>query len=181
MGLTGRSREKKSKFVLEKVFYRIKTIEMNWYSLYTKPRNEKKVAQGLEAMGIEVYCPMVTQVRQWSDRKKKVELPLIPSYVFVRVPDAKRAMVFEVPGVVRYLYWLGQPATITDTEIESLRNALRHTVENVEIRQYEPGQKITIPSGAFVGQHAEIQEVRGNKVVLVLENLGIKVVLQINE
>src|SRR5690554_7279042 len=79
---------------------------MKWYALYTRPRNEKKVVQGLTSLGIEVYCPMVTEVRQWSDRKKKVALPLIPSYVFVRIAETKRSMVFEVPGVVRYLYWL---------------------------------------------------------------------------
>ena len=154
---------------------------MKWYALYTRPRNEKKVVQGLTSLGIEVYCPMVTEVRQWSDRKKKVALPLIPSYVFVRIAETKRSMVFEVPGVVRYLYWLGEPAVITDNEIAILRTSLQHTIHKVELRQYEPGQKIQIPAGACIGQKAEVQEVRGSKITLVLENLGIKVILQIEE
>ena len=56
---------------------------MEWYAIYTKPRNEKKVAENLAAIGIESYCPIVTTLKQWSDRKKMVETPLIPSYVFV--------------------------------------------------------------------------------------------------
>ena len=49
---------------------------MPWYALYTQPRQEKKVVSRLEQLGIEVYCPLLIQVRQWSDRKKKVEVPL---------------------------------------------------------------------------------------------------------
>jgi len=49
---------------------------------------------------------MVTQIKQWSDRKKKTETPLIPSYVFVNIEEKNRNDVFEVPGVVRYLFWL---------------------------------------------------------------------------
>jgi transcription antitermination factor NusG len=58
---------------------------MPWFVLYTQPRNEKKVAERLEKLGIKAYCPMTIQVRQWSDRKKKVEVPLLNSYVFVPI------------------------------------------------------------------------------------------------
>jgi transcriptional antiterminator RfaH len=85
---------------------------MNWLVLYTKPKNEVKVAERLAAAGITVYCPLVTSLRQWSDRKKKVTLPLFSSYVFVQLAEVQRAAVFEVPGVVRYLFWLGKPAVV---------------------------------------------------------------------
>ena len=64
---------------------------MEWYALYTKPRWEKKVAKALEKIGIIVYCPMITEVRQWSDRKKKVTLPLFKSYVLEVKPDGSTA------------------------------------------------------------------------------------------
>ena len=73
---------------------------MNWYVVYTKPKWEKKVAEQLINSGIECYCPLITQVRQWSDRKKKVEVPLFNSYVFVQLPDAERNKVFQSVGVV---------------------------------------------------------------------------------
>lgn len=154
---------------------------MPWFALYTKPRNEKKVTQALEALGIEVYCPVITQVRQWSDRKKKVELPLIPSYVFVRLHEKDRAKVFEVPGAVRYLYWLGKPAIITEDEIALLKQSLQQNITQVELKQYARGQKITIPVGPFKGEKAEVKELRGNKINVILESLGIQLILQLDK
>ncbi|XOV91191.1 MAG: transcription termination/antitermination NusG family protein [Bacteroidota bacterium] len=74
----------------------------HWYVLYTRPRNEKKVIQRLENE-FEVFCPLVTTKRQWSDRKKKVSEPLFRSYVFVKVTEAERQDVLRTPGVVCYI------------------------------------------------------------------------------
>ena len=54
-----------------------------WYVLYTKPRHEIKALERLTQNGFEVYCPMKTTLKQWSDRKKKVSEPLLPSYLFI--------------------------------------------------------------------------------------------------
>ena len=94
---------------------------MNWYAIYTKPRNEKKVADKLEAIGIESYCPTITSIKQWSDRKKKVTSPVLPSYVFVKITEPRRNEVFDVSGVVRYVFWLGKPAVIREEEIKLLK------------------------------------------------------------
>ena len=67
---------------------------MPWYVVYTKSKQEKKVAEGLKKLGIEAYCPLVTVMKQWSDRKKKVEVPLINSYVFVNIDERQRDDVF---------------------------------------------------------------------------------------
>ena len=82
---------------------------MNWYAVYTKPRNEKKVEEQLLKMGVETFCPKVSVVKQWSDRKKRVSQPLIPSYVFLKIKEQERDLVFSVSGVVRYLFFLGKP------------------------------------------------------------------------
>lgn len=154
---------------------------MPWYAIYTKSRNEKKVTQGLVKMGITAYCPVVSQVHQWSDRKKKVETPLIPSYVFVNLDEKDRAKVFAVPGVVRYLYWLGKPAVITDAEIAALKRSLERTIQKYEVQQYQPGDKIMIPSGPFQGKEAEVTEIQDKKVHLVLEGLGMRITLHLND
>ncbi|CAN0601278.1 unnamed protein product, partial [Ectocarpus sp. 12 AP-2014] len=60
----------------------------NWYVLYVKPKNEKKVAERLLSHQIEVYCPMIKEVKQWSDRKKTIEVPLFKSYVFVQIAES---------------------------------------------------------------------------------------------
>ncbi|MGB7842744.1 MAG: UpxY family transcription antiterminator [Salinimicrobium sp.] len=149
---------------------------MNWYALYTKPRWERKVAKQLEEQGIECYCPVITQVRQWSDRKKKITTPLFKSYVFVHLDDRVRAKVFDIPGVVQYLFWLGKPAIIREEEISTIKNWLEDDrVEDVEVGDLSPGDKINIANGSFKGQDAIVQKVGKKRLKLVLKNLGLVV------
>lgn len=151
---------------------------MNWYALYTKPRNEKKVAQKLEAMGLQVFCPVVSTVVQWSDRKKKVQKPLINSYVFVKISDKSKLDVFQVSGVVRYVYWLGKPAIIKEEEIESLKKYLQEPILGVLVDSWEPKDKIVIREGVFKNTIGIVQENSKSQVVLLLETLGIKLIIQ---
>jgi len=150
---------------------------MPWYALYTESRQEKKVATRLAQIGLEVYCPMIIQERQWSDRKKKVEVPLLPSYVFVNLEAHNRELVFQVPGIVRYLYWLGNPAIVKDSEIEVLQKWLQDKVVSFEVTGIQPGSDYEIPSGPFIGQKGKVEKVYKNKIVLMLKELGVKIIL----
>jgi transcription antitermination factor NusG len=146
---------------------------MNWYVVYTKPKWEKKVAEKLTQIGIECYCPLITQVKQWSDRKKKVEIPLFNSYVFIQIEDADRNSVFEVAGVVRYLFWLGKPAVVRDEEINVIKNSLKASnIADISVSQIQVGDKIKLETGAFSNQNAIVQEVSKTHYILVLESLG---------
>ncbi|MFV8357459.1 UpxY family transcription antiterminator [Flavobacterium sp. XS1P32] len=146
---------------------------MNWYVVYTKPKWEKKVAEQLKNKGIACYCPLVTQVRQWSDRKKKVEVPLFNSYVFVQLPEAQRNMVFQSVGVVRYLFWLGKPAIVRDEEIDTIQKWLDPAQANdVSLHSFQVGDAIQLESGPFSSQKAIVQEVTNTHYLLVLESLG---------
>ena len=146
---------------------------MNWYVVYTKPKWEKKVAEQLRNKGIECYCPLITQVRQWSDRKKKVEVPLFNSYVFVQLPDSERNAVFQSVGVVRYLFWLGKPAIVRDEEISTIKKWLDPSEGNdVSVLSFQIGDSIKLDSGPFSNQKAIVQEVTNTHYVLVLESLG---------
>ena len=146
---------------------------MNWYVVYTKPKWEKKVAEQLNEKGIECYCPLLTKVRQWSDRKKKVEVPLFNSYVFVHLEESDRNSVFLSSGVVRYLFWLGKPAIVRDTEIEIIKSWLTGSNSaSVSVVPYQVGDRIKVASGPFSNQEAIVQEVNKTQYVLVLESLG---------
>jgi transcription antitermination factor NusG len=151
---------------------------MNWFALYTKPRNEVKVAERLAAAGITVYCPMVTTVKQWSDRKKKVTVPLFTSYVFVHVAEAQRPAVFDIPGVVRYLFWLGKPAVVRAEEIAVIKEMLSDTYKEVRFAALKPGTTIIVEDGLFKGQTATFKEQKGNKTILILNGLGTKLILE---
>lgn len=161
------------------ILYKLKYIcTMNWYAIYTKPRNEKKVADKLEAFGIESYCPTITSIKQWSDRKKKVTSPVLPSYVFVKITEPRRNEVFDVSGVVRYVFWLGKPAVIREEEIKLLKEYLAQDYTSVVQTTLQRGDKLTVPSGPFKGQEGVIKNTTNTKIQLVLETLGILLTLE---
>ena len=146
---------------------------MNWYVLYTKPKWEKKVTEKLQQIGITAYCPVISKVQQWSDRKKKVEMPLFSSYVFVQVEERDRNAVFAVSGVIRYLFWLGKPAIVKDREIVAIQQwLLEPDFFEVEVRTWQPGDRVVLEQGVFKDQLAVVQEVKSSSYVLVLEALG---------
>lgn len=152
---------------------------MYWYALYTKPRWEKKVNDALLKNGLESYCPLNRVTRQWSDRTKKVEVPLFPSYVFVRVEQSRQTEVRMVSGVVNFVYWLGKPAVIRDDEMEALKSFV-DTNENiiVEAAQYREGDSLHIDQGVFKGQKAIVQKINKNKLELLLETLQLRLVVE---
>ena len=150
---------------------------MPWYVIYTKPRNEKKVAENLQKIGIVVYCPLVTQIKQWSDRKKKVQVPLFNSYIFVNLEDIERESVFQVNGVVRYLFWLGKPAIVRDDEIEILQESLKDIMSSIEVKAIKAGDLLNIPIGPFKGKEGIVKHINKNSLQLVLKELGVLITL----
>ena len=145
----------------------------NWYVVYTKPKWEKKVAEKLTEAGIECYCPLITQMKQWSDRKKAIEVPLFNSYVFVQLEDGNRNSVFQVYGVVRYLFWLGKPAIVKDGEIEIIKTSLKApNISDISVTSIQVGDRIKLETGAFSNQDAVVQEISNTYYTLVLESLG---------
>jgi transcriptional antiterminator RfaH len=154
----------------------------NWYVLYVKPKNEKKVAERLSSNHIEVYSPMIKEVKQWSDRKKTIEVPLFKSYVFVNIEEADRQKVFDVPGVVRYLYWLGKPAVVREIEMETLKKWLSNDdVENFTLTELSPGDRVSIKNGVLKDSQAIIKEVGKSRVKLILEGMGVVLNMKIRD
>lgn len=152
---------------------------MPWYVLITKPKSEKKVAEKLQERGIEVCCPVRVEVRQWSDRKKKVEVPLLPSMVLVNLHDKDRAKVFEIYGAVRYLFWLGNPATVTEAEVEALLDIRSNNLKVLGVEPLTPGSEIDVTAFGFKAEKGTVKYISGNQCWVVLHNLGYVIKLQI--
>ncbi|MEQ8924670.1 MAG: UpxY family transcription antiterminator [Fulvivirga sp.] len=144
-----------------------------WYVVYTKPRNEKVVKERLSSKGFEIYCPLVTTVRQWSDRKKKVQLPMFPSYIFAHINEGEQALIRADQGVINFIYWLGKPAVVQDYEIEAIKKIDKEGssiyVENKEIK---PKQLVVIPNGPFKGLEGIVDNLDHNKVAVYIKQLG---------
>ena len=158
-----------------------KTIAKQWYAIYTKPRSEKKVAERLDKQGVEVYCPTYTTLKQWSDRKKKVTLPVFSSYIFVKVTEQERYHVLQDPGAMNFIFWLGKPAVIKEEEIELLKTFLgEHQDQTFTVKSLAPGDSITLQQGAFAGEKGKIEKVGNRKVYVLLESVGLIVEANIN-
>ena len=150
-----------------------------WFVLYTKSNQEIKVVEQLNKIGITCYCPTVEIVKEYSDRKKKVLKPLMPSYVMVFIEEHNRNDVFSIFGVVRYLYWLGNPAEIRENEIKLMQRYLDGVYESVSLSYLKKGQVHKISEGIFSGRTGKIIETQKNKIKLELESLGMIVTLRL--
>ena len=128
--------------------------ELSWYAFYTMPRCEKKVTERLLKLGWEVYLPLLDSIRQWSDRKKRVQLPLIPSIVFVRTTPSSLPEVLVCEGVVRVLRYLKRPALVRDVEIAHLRILLKEP-DTIDLiagpSDLTLGVKVRVVRGPFAG------------------------------
>jgi transcriptional antiterminator RfaH len=154
------------------------TTNFNWLVLYTKPQQELKVLERLQKINIEAYCPVREEIKQWSDRKKKILVPLIKSYVFVKIDLKSRSQVFEVPGVVRYLFWLGKPAIIPEREITVLIDSLTKPYSSIKVESFSIGKRLVIPNGPFQDKAGTIVKVSSKYVTVALEQLGLLVSIE---
>jgi transcriptional antiterminator RfaH len=150
-----------------------------WFVLYTKVNQEIKVTEQLNKIGVSCYCPTVTIIKQYSDRKKKVLKPLIPSYVFVFIEEGRRNDVFSVFGVVRYMFWLGKPAVVREKEVELMKKYLNGEFQSVSLTNFTKGQLHKISEGVFAGKIGRVIEIQKNKIKLQLESLGMIVTLRL--
>ncbi|MFT3738860.1 MAG: UpxY family transcription antiterminator [Breznakibacter sp.] len=147
---------------------------LNWYALYTNSRAEKKVLELMVQAGIEAYLPIKRELRQWSDRKKWVETPIINSYIFVRLHPDHLKTVYQINGVVAFVNSHGKPAVIPPKEIEAMQltvnNQLAYTIEQHTLRK---GETIRMVSGPLAGVEGEIVQIKGqNKLYLKISHIG---------
>lgn len=142
-----------------------------WYAIYTNPRAEKKVFERLVEAEIEAFLPLETQIRFWSDRKKKVIVPLIKSYVFVKVEEKDIIKkVLTVFGAVMALRHMGKYAKIKEYEIENLRILSENSSKVVSLSSkidVEIGEIVEVVRGSFAGLKGKCMRVKGTKSVLI--------------
>lgn len=143
------------------------------YVIRAKPQHEIKSAKILEDLGVEVYCPVITEIRQWSDRKKKVTSPLFRTYLFANLENSNRNRVYEAPGVLGFLNWLNKPAIAKLEEIEAIRSWLNNDrLDGFEVESLKPGDEVEIKSGKLANKKAIIKEVGSKKLKLILPDIG---------
>ena len=145
--------------------------EPHWYACYTRARHEKQVEAQLRQRGMESYLPLVQQMRQWSDRKKTVQFPLFPSYVFGRFRLADLHAVLTTPGVSTIVRANGYPTPIPPGDLDNVKHfvaALADSGLEPDPRPFlSEGQWVRVMEGPFEGVEGIVVEARGRKRVLV--------------
>lgn len=139
-----------------------------WYAVYTRSRHEKMLAQLLNEKRIEAYVPLRRVLRQWSDRRKLVDEPLIRSYCFVRPEPSQYYDVLNTDGAVRYVWFSGKPAPIPNKQIDLLKLI---TGSDVEVDSLPgglyKGSMVQVKAGPLEGLVGELVDFAGKKKVLV--------------
>ncbi|HET9440508.1 MAG TPA: UpxY family transcription antiterminator [Longimicrobiales bacterium] len=145
--------------------------EPHWYACYTRARHEKQVETQLKQRGLESYLPLVQQIRQWSDRKKAVQFPLFPSYVFGRFTLSEVHAVLTTPGVSTIVRANGYPTPIPEGDLENVKTFVSALAESGLQPDPRPflaeGQWVRVLEGPFEGVEGVVVERRGRKRVLV--------------
>ena len=147
-----------------------------WFVIYTKPRNEIKVSQRLSVLGVENYTPTRIEVRQWSDRKKKILVPLLPSMVLVSLHEKDVNKVFETPGVVRYLFENTKRAEVSNKEVLAMQYYLEHSYCQKQ-QEVAIGDTLRVP---LLEQEAILLSKKGKNCIAQLKKMGAIVSFQLN-
>ena len=152
-----------------------------WYAIYTHPRAEKQVYVRLVEVGVEVFLPLQKTYRQWSDRKKLVEKPLLSSYVFVKVIEKEFPKVYKIHGVVKFVSFEGRPVSIPQNQIDNLRLLINSDAEiEVTSEKFEQGDQVEVISGSMTGLTGELIKIGGrNRVIVRIDKLEQNIILTI--
>ena len=153
----------------------------SWYALYTRPRHEKSVAIQLRRHAIEHFLPLYETVHRWKNKRARLELPLFPSYLFVRGTRQERVQVLQLPGVQCFVNVAGQPVPVPNNEIEVLRVALDSKLRVTPHPYLSVGRRVRVKAGPFQNSEGILLRHKNNfRVVLSMDLIMRSVVVDVD-
>jgi len=143
--------------------------QARWYAVRTRSRHEKLVAKQLETQGIESFLPVVTQSREWSDRRKQVEMPLFSGYAFLRMIHSsdERVRVLRTQGVVSFVGVHGTGTPIPDHQIEDIKTLVTSKISYEERPFLRVGQRVRVRGGALDGIQGILVAENGDRSLVI--------------
>jgi transcription antitermination factor NusG len=147
-------------------------VEQCWYAAYTRSRHEKRIAEQLTQRSVEHFLPVYETVHRWKDRRVRLQLPLFPSYIFVRVALRDQLKVLQIPGVVRLVGFNGRPTVLPETEMLALRSGLSSGLR-VEPHPYlTVGRIVRVRSGPLCGLTGRlVRKKQDCRIVISIESI----------
>ena len=143
--------------------------ELCWYAIRTRSRHEKVVERQLQGQGIEVFYPVVSQIHQWSDRRKLVETPLFAGYAFVRIAPSpeERVRVLRTQGVVELVGGQGQGIAIPEDQIDAVRAVVSLNLPFTQHVFLKVGQRVRVRGGSLDGVEGVLVANNGSRNLVI--------------
>jgi transcription antitermination factor NusG len=157
--------------------------QIDWHVVTTRSRAEKKVYARLKEQNIECFLPLQKRLRQWKDRKKWVEMPVISGYCFVHICSKDFEKVVRTDNVAGFVKFGNIPARIPEHQIEYLKKLLNQSDFEVEVSQenFAPGKKVEIIGGPLIGMQGELLSHRGkDRFILRIQQMNTIYSVEIN-
>lgn len=138
-----------------------------WFAVWTRSRHEQVVRTQLDEKQVPAFLPTLTKWSRWKDRRKQIEVPLFPGYVFARFPPERRLAVLKCSGVVSIVSVNGAPVAIPDHEIESIRTLVTSTLPYDPCPTIKTGTMVEVVHGPLKGVIGRLTR-KGTQARLVL-------------
>jgi transcription antitermination factor NusG len=157
------------------------TNPLPWFAVTSKPQHERAVRDGLVQKGLESFLPLYWTTRRWSDRTKRLQLPLFPGYVFCRVESARRLPVLQTPGVRSLVSFGTEMIPIPEVEVQRIQRMVESGCLIEPWPYLHAGQRVRVDHGPLTGLEGTLSEVRNTwRVVVGLELLQRSVAVQLD-
>ena len=157
--------------------------DSGWYAGYTYPKAERKVVKEIQFKGVEAFLPLQKVVRQWSDRKKKIETPLFPNYVFIKSSRNTLYELLRIRELVRVVSFEGKFCRIPECQIESIKKVMKGDFP-IQNENFIPriGSPIKVEYGPLAGVEGVIKEIKGrSRLIIQIQALGQAISLDVSK
>jgi transcription antitermination factor NusG len=152
-----------------------------WYAVYTFANHEKRVKEQLDRRLVESFLPLYDSVRRWKDRRVRLQLPLFPSYVFVRLALRERWPVLQLPGVARLVGFNGSPAALPESEVEALQRIAPTGLHVQPHRYLSAGRRVRVKAGPLAGiEGVLVRKKNGDRFVVSVDLIMRSVALEVD-
>ena len=157
-------------------------MSLQWIAIRSKPRSEKIVSNELNKKGIESFLPLIKKRQQWSDRKKWVEFPLFPSYLFARIELKDSLYIMNTHGVNTIVKFGDKVVTVDDKVVNSIKLALEGGYELHPMKYFTIGDQVEVISGPMIGVKGivETKLKNENRLIIKIDALQQAVAVHIN-
>ena len=152
-----------------------------WYAIYVRSNFEMKVYNSILQLEIEVFVPLIKTIRSWADRKKRVMIPLIPGYVFVKLDPLDISKVYGIKGIVRFVSSNNVPLIIPKDQIDAVKIMISGNLPIELVSKFIEGEKVEITTGPLRGLKGTIQHLaRRTRFIIAIDIINRSIAVEIN-